>query len=372
MKLDFYFLYLASSISLSVFAQDIDSAKEIRDGDLLSKRRIAYESIQIGPSNDFILDLRTADILHDQYDVFYRKISNNTVIGYENEARTYYRQTSNELLISGYEDRFSKILYDIPETWLYFSMQKDDSISGYFHGSGDYCHQLYMRSMGKYKTIAEGHGILILANGDTLRHVVRLRTDRVTTTCLYPMESIISEYGNTCHAPVFTTDSIIKHMELDTVPVRSIHYRWYANGYRYPILETIVIDVNEPQLTTAFYYPPEEQLSLSLDEQNLIVREEISKNMEDGVNNSNNRNLTYQFIHQENEHKLTINYTLQKPTMVKLLLCNIQGIVCQHIEQHGTGTNNSISMNYGSLRPGQYVLYILADQEKYIEKLHIK
>lgn len=162
MKYILFFFQFMLLLSLPTYSQEIDVTKAIRGGDLLSKKCVAYESITKNHFNEFSIDLRAIEVLQKQYNVLYKNICNDTVVCYENDTRTYYRQVDNELLISGYEDHFSKITYDMPEIWLRYSMQIGDSICGYFHGFGDYCRQLYMRTMGTYKTIVEGYGNVIL------------------------------------------------------------------------------------------------------------------------------------------------------------------------------------------------------------------
>lgn len=366
------FVQLLLIVAMPVFSQDIDAAMEIRDGDLLQKKYVAYESIRTEPSDNFVLNLKSIDIPQGHYDVLCRRVGNDTVVSYENNMRTYYRQDDNKLLICGYMDRLSQVKYDIPEIWLRYPMCKGDSVCGYFYGTGDYCHQFFVRSMGTYKTIVDGRGILILANGDTLQHVVRLRTERVSSTFYQPMESVLAEYGHENLVTPFTTDSIVKWMMQDTVPVHSVHCRWYAKGFRYPVLETIAMSERNndmPQLTAAFYYPPEDQLSLAADAQNIIFREDYAK---DSDNHASHRNLNYELIHHEFEHKLRLDCMLEKTSIVKLFLCNVQGIVCQRMEQKCVEGQNTITMNYGLLRPGQYVLYIQSGQENYIEKLNIR
>jgi hypothetical protein len=189
------------------------------------------------------------------------------------------------------------------------------------------------------------------------------------------MESVFAEYGSADNAPVFTIDSIALYMKRDTVPVRTVHYRWYAEGYRYPVLETIAMmekDSECPQLTAALYYPPEEQLRLALDEENNIARAELQERTGTNIGDAGTKNLNYQLSHQDYDHRLTVNYVLSETVKLKLLLCNIQGVVCQSAEQQGEVGMNSFTLDYGQLRPGQYLLYILADQESYIEKLRIR
>ena len=58
--------------------------------------------------------------------------------------------------------------------------------------------------------------------------------------------------------PAFTVDSIVQHLAPDTAKVREDEYRWYAEGYRYPILEAKSLSYCDSMLTAEMYYCPPE------------------------------------------------------------------------------------------------------------------
>lgn len=100
-----------------------------------------------------------------------------------------------------------------------------------------------MRRYGTYKTKADALGKLVLPQGDTLRNVIRLHTERHVGTIIVPIDTM--QY----RIPAFTVDSIVRHLAPDTAKVREDEYRWYAEGYRYPILEAKTLSYCDSMLT---------------------------------------------------------------------------------------------------------------------------
>lgn len=75
--------------------------------------------------------------------------------------------------------------------------------------------------------------------------------------------------------PAYTTDSIESRLAVDSTLIRLDIYRWYADGYRYPMVETrIRRDVNEDEALTAaaYYFPPSALATITNDPDNEEVR----------------------------------------------------------------------------------------------------
>ena len=73
--------------------------------------------------------------------------------------------------------------------------------------------------------------------------------------------------------PMQRGDSIIKRMAGDSARIREDIYRWYAEGYRYPVLEAkTTAYCGKRLMEETFYCPPEVQEQLVLDEENNMRR----------------------------------------------------------------------------------------------------
>ncbi|MBP5220581.1 MAG: hypothetical protein J6034_07770, partial [Bacteroidaceae bacterium] len=254
------------AICLKISGQQINqSCNHYRNGDMLEKRKVSVEGFDLNGKNG-VWSLEDAEISKKTYIAEYTAEA-DTMMMQERGNRTYFHLENGLVSIIGSENAQEIISYDMPETWLKFPMHLGDSLSGYFNGTGKYCDHLFMRRFGTYLTKADAVGKLVLPSGDTLRNVIRLHTERYVGMIVTPVDTMRSEI------PVFTVDSIIAHMIPDTAKIREDVYRWYANGYRYPVLEAKTICIGNEKLSEEIYYcPPEEQTAL-YDEENKQERE---------------------------------------------------------------------------------------------------
>ena len=296
----------------------------------------------------------------------------------ERGDRTYYSQDRNTVDIIGSENFMELMSYDILETWLRFPMQVGDSVCGYFNGSGPYCERFFMRRYGTYKTKADVAGTLVLPKGDSLRNVIRLHTERYVGTITVPIDTML------CKIPAFTVDSIVRHLAPDTAKVREDVYRWYAEGYRYPILEAKSLTFCDSLLTEEMYYcPPDMQRTLANDEENEQIRTRLAEEErarwlasspdEDSNPKSRGKNgFTYNLPQDDNSDLVTINYSTDHATKMTALVTNALGYVYRRADQSCAVGNGQATIDCSGLRRGQYILYINVDGEQYAEKVNLK
>ena len=255
---------------MSVFGQTIGIQNAFRWNDVLLGNPVSTPDLDINGDNA-IWDFRNQQIGDDDYRVEYLMPSTESetlVCSLELDTRYTYDFHGDSVLITGFENRLSKMDYDTPEAYLSFPMQYGDSLTGCFHGIGCYCDLLALRNFGRYTTKIDARGCIILSEKDTLKNVLRLHTERILASRDYPMERIDS-------LTAYTPDSINHYLATDTALIRMDVYRWYAEGYRYPILETRVRSnaINGAVYSTlSYYYSPEEQVTLSYDPDNEGIR----------------------------------------------------------------------------------------------------
>ena len=291
----------------------------------------------------------------------------------EDGQRAYYDVKGDSLLLTGHENRLTKMMYDEPELFLHFPMQLGDSVEGYFHGRGTYCNRIALHSYGRYHTKITEAGSMVLPEGDTLRHVLLIHTERITGEQYYPDIHHDS-------LSIFTTDSIIKHLAPDTAKVHENIYRWYAEGYRYPVLEAKTVTYCGKRLTEEmYYYPPEVQEQLVLDEENKAVRARLASEEGNGDGssladdgwgrNGGHGGFNYHVSQNEGNETVTVSYSSEKPVKVTTMLANSQGYVYRRAEQTD---GSAITLSYSTLRHGQYILYVSAGNEQFAEKFSVK
>jgi len=364
---------ISFAVCQTISGQQISqSNNRYRGNDALEKKQVTVIGFDLNSKNS-VWNLEDAELSKATFQAEYTT-EMDTLMAIERGSRTYYHQDGSAVSIIGSENVQELISYDMPETWLRFPMHVGDSVCGYFNGTGKYCDKLFMRRFGTYKTKADAIGKMVLPDGDTLRNVTRLHTERYVGTVMAPIDTM--EF----RIPAFTTDSIIKHLAADTIQFREDVYRWYAEGYRYPVLEAMTLSRGKEKLTEEmFYCPPDIQEQLVLDEENKQTRERLmaentrgsdsgpadgDKDRKDGPGG-----FAYHISQNEGAKTVTVSYSSEQPVRVIALLANSLGYVYRRAEQTD---GSSVTFGYGNLNPGQYILYITAFNKKYAEKFNVK
>ena len=374
-----YIVIISSFVCLTISGQQINqSNNRYRGSDVLEKKQIVLKGFSLNDTKS-VWSLEEAEISEGSYDAEYTN-ETDTMMAVEQGNRTYYSQDRGSVSIIGSENFMELISYDMPETWLTFPMQMGDSVCGYFNGSGPYCERFFLRRYGTYKTKADAVGKIVLPQGDTLRNVLRLHTERYVGTIAAPIDTML------CKIPAFTVDSIIQHLVPDTAKVREDVYRWYAEGYRYPILEAQTLSYRDSILTEEMYYcPPEMQEQLSLDEENKQTRARLAEEEQarwqtpspsplpdDPTNRRGNDHFRYDITQPDGSDQVTIHYDTDHDTRVTALISNGLGYVYRRADETCPAGSGQLSLSSAGLRKGQYIIYINVDGNQYAEKVNVK
>lgn len=354
------------------------SNNRYRGSDVLEKKQIVVKCFCLNGIKG-VWSLQEAEVSKETYDAEYTTEA-DTLMAEERGNRTYYSQDRGSVSIIGSENYMEQISYDMPEMWLQFPMQVGDSVCGYFYGSGPYCERFFIRRFGTYKTRADAAGKLVLPHGDTLRNVIRLHTERYVGTIAEPFDTMLYKI------PAFTVDSIVKHLAPDTAKVREDVYRWYAEGYRYPILEAQTLTYLDTLLTEEMYYcPPDIQEQLPLDEENKQVRarlveEELARWQPSPLSPDDDHNpqkrgkdgFTYEISQPDGSDVVTIHYDTDHDVRLTALISNGLGYIYRRADQSCPTGTGQFSLNCTGLRKGQYIIYINVDGNQYAEKVNVK
>ena len=376
MKKNFLFTIISLSVCITLCGQTIsESNNRYRGNDVLEKKQITVKGFSLSNTKG-VWSLEEAELSEESYNAEY-STETDTLMAVERGSRTYYREARVGMDVIGTENYMELMSYDMPETWLKFPMQVGDSVSGYFNASGSYCDRFFMRRYGTYMTKADALGKLVLPQGDTLRNVIRLHTERYVGTIIVPIDTM--QY----RIPAFTVDSIVRHLSPDTAKVREDEYRWYAEGYRYPILEAKTTSYCDSMMTAEMYYcPPEMQRTLAYDEENEAIRARVAEEEQarlwgsgsgDPANSrGNDSGFRYDISQDDGSGQISINYAAGHDVRVVALVANSQGYVYKRAEQYCPAGSGHIPLDCTGLRKGQYIIYINADGDKYAEKVNFK
>lgn len=232
-----------------------------RSGDHLIKKQVSYKA----PGNkgsQIVWDFSEQAIEGKDYKLEYNSNAMlDTIQGIEHRTSYCYLFQRDSFLLSNYENPTTLIRLRNPETLLIFPFSYGDTFTDYFDGWGNYCNRLSMDVFGKSTVAADGIGTIILpGGGDTLQNVLRVHTRKEIA---YTVKQFFKSADNTDNS-IINQDSIECVLAHDSTHLIIDTWRWYVEGYRYPVLETMTNSVcnsssDKEHFSTSFYYPPLEQ-----------------------------------------------------------------------------------------------------------------
>lgn len=361
-------------------AQNITGSHQVRVDDEVKKQLVEYDDVDTR-GQDVVWDLSEVELPKWELTARYTKEDSRkgVVIGTERGTRYYYDQKTDALMLTGLENNLQKVEYDQPELLLPLPLVYGSRYDGQFHGTSAYCEKVFSRTFGTYQVEVDGTGSMLLPTGGTLRHVFRVHATKLTSARFFPevqRERMLKTFVDSIRFPA---DSIRQGVALDTLVMETNTYRWYAEGYRYPILEVISTGFKgeKPWTTEAYYCAPEEQEQLD-DSDNELLRRELASNNGNGIGtpsdgtaedgdgtgkNGNSGNGTGNLLKDlnvsVNNNTITIEYTLLQDATVTALVCSVSGIVYRQQSQTGqAGDYSLMSIRCDGLHRGQYVLYL--------------
>ena len=369
----FAFIFLLFPQLLLAQTGGTDTKHGLRAGDELN-RQVVSISCAMTSGKDVVWDLQELEVLENDYKTRYAGAETAPwlVAGYEKLTGHQYLTNEDGAYLLARRTTTSQMAYDIPEQVQRFSMHYGDSIMGIYGGTGSYGDKLFVREYGNYVTHMDATGSIILPDGDTLRHVSRQTTDRWVYADIALADSLQMVYGDSI--PVYTEDSIRCHIATD-VPMQQVHEeRWYAAGYRYPILERVVCraasDGNIISRSVLYYPPSAQEAQLPYDEENEAIRNLIARgeyhDETDSDANAPDRGeaepvIHYTLVQNAEARTVTISYDLDASATVRCVLADSKGVVYRTAEQtNAAGTGYSLALSYSGLPHGQYVVYISA------------
>ena len=332
-----------------------------RDSDELHKCRTEYSDPGKAGHN-ICWDFSKARILEKSYIVKYSVDSLSDITAIEHNSMYRLQVSSKALRQTNYEDPTTIIKYDHTMLLQTYPFSLDMKVSSSYKGKGMYCGNHAMNIAGNIEQEADGSGIIILSERDTLKNVLRIHTIR---------SSSIAMYADTC-----ITDSVDRKQEIEET------YQWYARGYRYPVYET-VSRTSYDNLTPiaccqfAFLYQPEDQRILS-DALNQKIAtsdsaEYCNKEHEKDINHSNDASKIIKYTIHSNDNIITVDYDLTAQAHITVLVCDLNGILYKHMERDdAAGKEYTLQMDCNNLRRDRYVLYLNVNGKIYNEIINLE
>ena len=326
-------------------------ANSPRIGDSLIRHEMEYTCPGDG-GEDAIWDFTNSHLTGKRYeDIVFCDSDSTTLRSVEVNAIYSYTICSDSLLLIRYETPQTMLEFDDPLLMTLYpsvmGIRFDDSYSA----QGLYSGRLPISAGGMVSVEADGEGMLILNNGDTLRNVLRLHSIRTGYMDYSPLES-----QGTGQGPAMQQEIEEKHI-------------WYARGYRYPVYETIsrtyyydLSPVSSRQ--TAYCRLPSDQR---------LLRDSINAEivLQDSLALSSPPDIFHYSV-DVGSGMITVSYSLDSPATLNALLCSATGMVYRSWSAtKPAGENMSFSFDCSNLVGGSYVLYINVNGMIYSETVHI-
>ncbi len=351
-----------------------------RANDEVTLQQTAYVAADEG-AEDMLWDFRQLEISDNGYPACYAEEDayEGLIVGTEFNTRHYYQASTDSLLLRGYENNLTKVEYDRPELLLHLPLTYGERQETLFHGTACYCERLFLRLFGTTSVEVDATGSMFLPSGDTLRHVSRVHIQKLKAEQQYPQLTTGQELKAYVDSLTFTGDSIRQRMQDGRQLMQTDTYRWYAAGYRYPILESVAYGPQgaEPLQTVTLYCPPEEQRSL-YDEQNEQLRQllaEADRHAAGGSNDGDGGNAPSSLSRCAvgvNGGTVTIDYDLTQPATISALVCNTQGMLfLQQSQASEAGTGHQLTLDCHALRHGEYILYLSVNGQVTSQKVSL-
>lgn len=367
-----------------VEAQLVDSNHVMRGGDKMEWKQVSYKEFQ-SSGLGCVWDLGDMEILDKNAIVEYlaNPKNANKVIGLEQHTCYYYTPESQEILLNGYENNLTKVVYNMPEMAYCHDMTLGYGKSGVFNGYSIYSENIFSRMYGIYDYRVDGKGRLRLPSGKVLTNVTRVHLSKTisqkyqsnvkSSKALRMLVDSIAPYN---------TDSVVRHLAMDSCLVETNVYRWYAQGYRYPVYETMESHVkgNKSHFTLARYCSPESQELLN-DFENEKIRLTLSKEQGDELGEKSTELRTSSFRKQLSdgticEYTLSIDATGQvgldlfcnKKVKASVGIYTVDGMVIGQHELGNLDAHQSCSLSLGVNIRGVYVLALTVNGEVFSEK----
>lgn len=376
------FLFILTLCPLLSFGQINQQHNLLRPGDEIIKQQVDYKDPGRSGEN-VIWDFGKLKSVNDEYSLVYTSPvlqessyyvmgydtiqynntnQNSLIIGTEHNTMYYYQLKDNQLLLLGHENPTNLLHYTQPVVAATYPTNYKQSQTNSYQSEGIYSGKIPFDTKGSITTQADAYGAIILPSGDTLNHVLRIKT-------IQSISEIIRSINPAMN------DSLEMVVE---------SYKWYSKGYRYPIFETIKAintsdTTNVQEYQTAFFFPPQEHLYLDDDKENLAVLDSLwnldhNKEIDNPITNQETEiKLSYNFYPNPVESQLTLEYYLESLTTVNVTIYSMEGKLIKSlaIGRKDKGLHTEY-IDCSNLAKGTYILRFEAGSEvmsdKFIKK----
>lgn len=353
MKTEFKLYIVASitmllSIPLLCLAQEPEinlSSNMPQAGDILTRQVLPY--VYEGASgNNIIWDFSGVEPVEERAICYVQ--CGDSLLGFDEDGVCYYQADDDGFWQTGYENNLERMDYRQRLPQFRTPLAYGDLYTNTFEGEGRYCDTHYMRQSGSCQISADGLGMLVVSEEDTLKNVLRVRT--VTTSALHiSKDSIENDFDN--------MKQIVREQ-----------YQWYVKGFRYPVFET----VNSTSYHNLKPVATQRYSARYLPDMQLVLNDSINKKLRHEANGQEQTSIfTYDI--QNVSNVVTINYSLSADANIRAIIADAMGLLHKSMEKSlPAGEGYEMVIDCNGMRPGHYVIYMNVNGLIYNHKLTIR
>ncbi len=231
-------------ITIIIGVMNITSATEFmltkdlnfpRSGDRFLRQEFHSFNNSIAMGYNCLWDFSTIKIKPEQIETRYVSRVDTTIVEVENREQRFYSTTKDTIYLYRQASSGKLMKFYIHKPIMKFPMKLGSRVDGYFWGEGRMDLSKYVRHVGKSTIEIVGRGRMITPEMDSLRHVLLLKETSYGSITITKDFSISLE--ETKDSTMLSPDTINTWLHNDSITGKLEILKWYARGYRYPIIE---------------------------------------------------------------------------------------------------------------------------------------
>lgn len=331
MKIKFiYFLLLIINIPINALSISfVDNC--LIPSDSLIMQEVRY--VQPGNAGSRVeWDFSSLEFINPNYILTY-KGKLDSICATEHRTRYYLSQTTDSVFCYGFENSKTVMHFDNPQLTAVFPFSYKDTATSYFSGTGEYGYNLPIQINGNVKITADATGTLFLPD-EIIRNAIRLKSE--------------ISYTNS---------------NIDSTFIKETIYRWYAEGYRYPVFKSVQVTETKGSSNDTVRFNASFIYSKALQEQRIAERDNASVWLE-GLVQTDSMHTDTTIIENLTispnpvYDSATLTFELTKSTHVNIYVLSSSEEIMYNTKYNLPKGTNSILLPTSNFIQGRYIVYV--------------
>ncbi|MBQ2046017.1 MAG: hypothetical protein II260_02380 [Muribaculaceae bacterium] len=387
------FIFISFAISILSYANSAitKDLNKPRPGDNVKFYKIP---VIINLNDTSIIDLSSIKVDTD-YKITYNQFKDSLLICSQNREVEIFDDLGDSILLISHRKPGLILDYVIPEVSTKYPLNKGENITGIFFAEGTRAMRDYAKISGSYSLSADNnHYSLITPEADTISELFHTKYIRHGSTII---DNDFSRSYKSGDSTVVLPDSIMWHLNNDSITHYIERHCLYARGYRYPILETRLHKVlylgntidssfvslycsKSSQVHDLASDPLNEELRLedatnafrsnfgdiaNTKSRNSISNNHFSPNNDGDITSSLSENESCDISHLENSNLININYSTSPDCIVAVTLHNSAGALMWQTSDVAYDLQGELSYPTQHLVPGEYLITVFLKNSQY-------